>query len=49
MASTNVKELIGRQTNSVFVLWNFPLQTDSRIKANKPNIIVKDLLEKVWY
>lgn len=34
---------------SVFVLWNIPVQTDRTIKNSQPDIIVKDLLEKLLF
>lgn len=36
----------GTPNKNVSVWWNCPVQTN---KANKPNIIVKDLLEKNTY
>lgn len=44
---------IGENTNKILisndVLWNFALQIDRRIKANKPNIITKDLQERMCF
>lgn len=31
--------------NNVTISWNFPIQTDRRIDANKPDIVVKDFKE----
>ena len=34
------------EQGNVNVLWDFPINTDRTIKANRPDIIVKDRLEK---
>ena len=33
--------------DNVVILWDFPVHTDRTIKANKPDIVVKDLTNKV--
>lgn len=29
-------------TNKVTILWDMPVQTDKKIKANRPDMVVKD-------
>ena len=32
--------------NNITILWDFPVQTDRTIQANRPDIIIKDETEK---
>ena len=31
------------------ILWDFPIQMDRTIQANRPDIVVKDFLNNVYY
>ena len=37
------------ENNLVTILWDFPIQTDRTIRANRPDIIIRDKKEKTCY
>ena len=49
MLNTGMKisqEQLLAEANNVTILWDYSTQTDRKIKANKPDITVKDKREK---
>jgi hypothetical protein len=42
-------EMVTSKGNSVTILWDFPIQTDRTILANRPDIVVKDQENKVCH
>ena len=42
-------QMVTNKENSVTILWDFPIQTDRTILANRPDIVVKDHQNKICH